>query len=474
MNETAASDQGSELQAAEVGRASSDKLQSALYRIAETASAAGDMPSFYASIHEIVGELMYADNFYIALYDDRRGLVSYPFYRDALDDDPPDPGVWEAIGTGQAAGFTGYALRRGGPTMLDRRAQDELVRLGEVTMLGLPALDWLAAPLRHDGHTIGVVVTQSYEADRAHSAADLDVLTFVAQHIATALTRARAIEETRQRNDELALVNEIGLALAQKLEFNAIVQLVGDRIRSIFAVDTGIIVLRDASGKVSVGYAVDEGDEVSAPDLELGPGLVTRVLDDGRPLRLNTAEEADALGALTFGTSVYESWLGVPIVAADRPLGVISIERAEAYGFSETDERLLSTLASSMGVALENARLFEETRRLLAETEQRNAELAVINEIGMGLAKQLDFQAIIDLVGNRIGTVFESDSVGIALYDAETNVVSFPYSMDRGTPVPIDPIELGPGLNSEVIRTRLPLRIGTLAELEGHAPITVG
>ncbi|HEY8169965.1 MAG TPA: hypothetical protein VIH24_02555, partial [Candidatus Limnocylindria bacterium] len=136
----------SELRTAEAGPPSSEKLQSALYRIAETASAAEDMPAFYAAIHEIVGELMDTDNFYIALYDDRRGLVNYPFYRDTVDDDPPDPGVWEAIGTGQAAGFTGYALRHGTPMRLERDAQDALIRQEELTMLGVPAQAWLAAP----------------------------------------------------------------------------------------------------------------------------------------------------------------------------------------------------------------------------------------------------------------------------------------------------------------------------------------
>ena len=65
--------------------------------------------------------------------------------------------------------------------------------------------------------------------------------------------------------------------------------------------------------------------------------------------------------------------------------------------------RLLTTLASSLSVALENVRLFDETKRLLAETEQRNAELAVVNEIGTRLGNQLDFSAIIDAVGDRVG-----------------------------------------------------------------------
>ncbi|MDP1171887.1 hypothetical protein Q6304_29540, partial [Klebsiella pneumoniae] len=72
-------------------------------------------------------------------------------------------------------------------------------------------------------------------------------------------------------------------------------------------------------------------------------------------------------------------------------------EREQA--FSEADIRLLETLAASTSVALENARLFDETQRLLKETEARNAELAVINEIQQGVAAQLDFDSIVQLVG---------------------------------------------------------------------------
>ena len=68
-----------------------------------------------------------------------------------------------------------------------------------------------------------------------------------------------------------------------------------------------------------------------------------------------------------------------------------------------------------MGVALENARLFDETQRLLKETEQRAAELAVINSIQQGLAAELDFQAIVDLVGDKLREVFHTGDLGITL-----------------------------------------------------------
>jgi hypothetical protein len=60
------------------------RIQSALYRIAEAASAVKDMQEFYNSVHRIVGELMYAENCYIATYDERTNLVSYPYWVDKL------------------------------------------------------------------------------------------------------------------------------------------------------------------------------------------------------------------------------------------------------------------------------------------------------------------------------------------------------------------------------------------------------
>ena len=90
---------------------------------------------------------------------------------------------------------------------------------------------------------------------------------------------------------------------------------------------------------------------------------------------------------------------------------MISLQNLDReHAFSEADVRLLTTLAGSLSVALENARLFEETR-------QRNAELALINDVQRGLAENLDAQAMYDLVGDRIQEIFDAQVVDIALLD---------------------------------------------------------
>ena len=124
-------------------------------------------------------------------------------------------------------------------------------------------------------------------------------------------------------------------------------------------------------------------------------------------------------------------------------IGVIVLAHPDPHAFRDADERLVSTLASSMGVALENARLFDETKRLLTETDQRNAELALFNEIGGALAAQLDFAAITELVGERVRGLFDARSMFIALYDPVTNEISFPYEVEEGERYHSDVMPLG-------------------------------
>jgi GAF domain-containing protein/CheY-like chemotaxis protein len=454
-----------DLEAREAGHERAEQVQSALYRIAETASAAQDMPAFYATIHEIVGKLMYADNFYIALYDEERQQINFPYFRDEVDTDIPDPTVWDPFGVGDARGSTAYVLRHGRPEHWTTAEFQALSKKGELEILGEQALEWIGAPLKADGRTVGVIAVQTYREDRRYAPDDLDLLVFVAQHVGSALVRARAIEETRQRNAELAIVNEIGAALAKQLDFQGIVELVGDRVSQILnSRDVAIAIHEPGSDMIAFPYAIEHGERLPQTRLPLGEGLTSRVIREQSPLRIGSEEAAEALGVVWVGERS-ESYLGVPIPAGDRVLGVLSVASVDPNAFSEADERLLTTLASSMGVALENARLFDETKRLLAETDERAAELAVINEIGSALAEQLDFQAIVDLVGARLREILDAGDMFIALVDASRTRISFPYLVQGGERRrQTTELEVGEGLTSRVLEAKRPLRFGSLDE----------
>src|SRR5207237_6445240 len=140
-------------------------------------------------------------------------------------------------------------------------------------------------------------------------------------------------------------------------------------------------------------------------------------------------------------------------------------ERENAY--DEAEVRLVSTVAASMGVALENARLFDETQRLLKETEQRNAELAIINSVQAALAAELNIQGIYDAVGDKIREIFNNRDMGIRVYDPKTNLIHYPYTYESGQRISIESHPLPEkGFAPHVLRTRETLVVNeNLAEV---------
>src|SRR5262249_46753458 len=148
--------------------------------------------------------------------------------------------------------------------------------------------------------------------------------------------------------------------------------------------DISIRLYDRASGLVRWAYAYEHGLRLNLPDGSLAEMPGTRyVIENQKPILGDQAAWDSLVGVAPTpppGTDLPVSVAYVPILSRGEAIGAIALdnyERADAFG--PADLRLLETLAASLGVALENARLFNETKRLLDETRQRNAELAVIN-----------------------------------------------------------------------------------------------
>ncbi len=423
------------------------------------------MDEFYRGVHAILARLIYAENIYIALYDDARRQINFPYYVDTVDTDWPDPRAWDALGQGEAKGLTGYVLRTRRLLHAGTRAQRRLMDDEELEFIGAMANDYLGVPLETEGRTIGVLAVQSYRTDVSYSEDDEQLLTFVGGHIAAALERTRASAEIRQRNAELAIVNEVGQALGRQLDFEAITELVGERIHSIFPGHDMFVALNDPeAGLISFPYEIANDERYYSDPIPFGEGLTSEVIRTKQSLLLRSLEETAGHGAIPIGP-LSASWVGVPIITGERVIGVIALESLEPYAFGEDDERLLSTLAASTGVALENARLFDESKRLLAETNERAAELAIINSVQQGLAGRLDIQSMYDLVGDKIREIFDAQSVDIAVHDPEAGLLRFAYSIERGVRAYDEPIGVV-GFRKHVLETGEPLLIsGDMEEI---------
>jgi PAS domain S-box-containing protein len=452
-----------------------EKVQSALYRIAELASAAQDLQEFYEAIHAVVGELMDARNLYIALYDDERQLISFPYHVDELDDeDWPEANEWVEFDSRQARGVTGYVLRTGEPQLITVQRHRELIERGEIELVGVVTEDssWLGAPLKAEGRTVGLLAVQSYTREVRYSEQDEQLLAFVGQHVGAALSRARAIEETRQRNAELALVNSVQEALAGELDLQAIYDVVGDKIQEIFdaqVVDIGVF---DETARVfRFPYAIERGVRYPDEPIELF-GFRQHVLETGKSLLIgdDVVGAVERYGNRLLAGEMPKSVLYVPLGGSSKATGVISLQNLDReHAFTDSDQQLLETLARSLSVALENARLVHETR-------QRNAELALINSVQEAIAGELDPQAIYDLVGDKLREVFEAQVVDIGIFDFEAELTRYPYAIERGVRFPDEPSPLYSPPNRALIETKAPLLINDVAawEAELGAPLPVG
>ena len=171
-------------------RQRADSIQSTLYRVSEATSAARDMDELYAEIHAIVAQLMPAENFYIALYDDGARVLTFPYFVDAMDPRPEPKRMGK--------GLTEYVLRTGEPLLATPERFAELQKAGKVKLIGGSSVDWLGVPLKTGDRTLGVLVVQTYDPGVRYGEREKEVLAFVAQHIAGAIERKRADEEIKR------------------------------------------------------------------------------------------------------------------------------------------------------------------------------------------------------------------------------------------------------------------------------------
>ena len=141
--------------------------------------------------------------------------------------------------------------------------------------------------------------------------------------------------------------------------------------------------------------------------------------------------------------------------------GILSLQDVDQENaFNDGDVRFLQTLAASMSIALENARLFEETQRLLKESEQRAAELAIITAVQEGLAQKLDESSIFELVGQRFRDTFPQADLSLVAYDPASDLLSAPFLVEDGKRLTFQPFRVGgKGFIAYLLRNPRPLLI---------------
>ncbi|MEO6065267.1 MAG: EAL domain-containing protein [Lysobacterales bacterium] len=160
------------------------RTQSALFRISEATQSEATLPELFRRIHEIVGELLPARNFFVALHDSAKDELSFPYHVDEFDETPAPRRLDDGT-------LSGRVIRLGEALLLTPDAPNEAVHMEDV-VIGTPSLDWLGVPLKTKSGTIGALVVQSYAGDVRYDEQDKTLLEFVSGQVAAAIERKKA------------------------------------------------------------------------------------------------------------------------------------------------------------------------------------------------------------------------------------------------------------------------------------------
>ena len=322
-----------------------------------------------------------------------------------------------------------------------------LLRDGPSRDDGLEPRSVVVVPLLAGGVSFGTLGADLDGSRGRFDESDRRALVLLATQGAAALAHARTVarleaaiaDRTRaldERNGELDVVASIHRAVAEKRDFVGIAEAVGAQLGTVFdSEDLSVRWWDDAADTLQLLYAIEHGARVVMPRPvavnRKSPTLVA-LLEEAQSTRWNDHAEQRAAGkgGPLPGTDWAPSQIVAPIRGTRRVLGLLEVEdHTREHAFDDDDLRVLTTIGATLGAALENAKLF-------AETESRNAELAVINSIQQGIGAELDFQGIVDLVGDRLRDVFGSRDLSISIRERSGGRAVMRYMLQGGRRLP--------------------------------------
>jgi two-component system NtrC family sensor kinase len=249
---------------------------------------------------------------------------------------------------------------------------------GVDAVTGFETRSLLCAPLRHLGEITGAIaIVNKHEGEFTDD--DLGLLEAVSSIAAVALENARLYTATRARADELARLNEIGIALTSTLNYSLVVHAALNQARRLFGADrVSLLQLDPQTDELCFVQTLVEGEPVSIPlRLAAGEGIARWALEQRQPVLIEDAQENPHFSDRTdrhLGTRT-RTVMAVPLLTREHATGVLEIISYQADAYTLDSLHTLQAVASMLTAALENAGLYSELKALLREREETQTQL---------------------------------------------------------------------------------------------------
>ncbi|MFB0535515.1 MAG: GAF domain-containing protein [Anaerolineae bacterium] len=358
-------------------------------------------------------------------------------------------------------GITGWVAAHREPLLVPDVRRDPRYFMGAEEILSE-----LAVPVMLGEELLGVLDVESDKVD-AFDADDLKTLTTLAGQLAVAIKNAWLYQAERKRATQLAVVNQVARQAASILELDQLLQEMVTAVQQSFKYyHVGLFLLNEAAGELNMQAIAGGFEDVIAPDYcqAVGEGMIGWTAETGQSLLSNDVSRDPRYIPGFLEEVLTKSELCVPLKLAGQVIGVLDIQSTQLNAFDETDLLAMEALAGQIAMAIENARLFRETKRRLEET-------MALYQTSLDITAQLEMSELLNSIVERAVTLLQAEAGGIYLYDPEREelrwVIGYDYT-EKYVGVTLKP---GEGMAGKVFQTGEPLIVDDYRTWEGRAPV---
>ena len=361
----------------------------ALFKLNHLSQECNDLDSFYPQVHSTIASLMTAENFFIVLYDQTFDTLEFVYFIDEKDEKPPGLIDYQDY----EGSLTNLVIESKQPLLLTPDLEKQLFDNYKIKPFGAQGNDWLGVPLLHNGLVIGTITIQSYDENIRYNDADLNLLTFAAQHVVGAMVRLQ--DQQRLKNAVNARTKEL-MAQIREREKSELLQESLYRISELTTdieldIDTFYSKVHNIIGQLinakNFFIAKYEQDSQMLHFSYYEDEHPSNLIKDFRPRKLSngyselvlrrretvllTYHEMMSLhlaGETAKPQDDIHSWLGVPLIYSGQLLGVMVLQSYHyKTTYNQQDAELLNFVSNHVSVAIK--------RRELADFERRSHEL---------------------------------------------------------------------------------------------------
>ena len=281
----------------------------------------------------------------------------------------------------------------------------------------------LSVPIMHDEDVLGLLILSRIEAQNPFSAREIDLAQAMCTQIGASLANGQIANDAQARAAQLSTLNRLSRVLSENNQLSEMLVDARREVMPLFeATGFSILLYNDIEKNLTWAYTFEYDDELdltSRGDLPLNSGNAGYVATTGQPLLISDLATVNFSEMALFSAgSADGSWLGAPLIVANRIIGVLILENADdAAAFGNRDLDLLTTIAGPLAISINNIQQLEKTQTALAAQSEQALLLRTAAEVSATATSVLDVRELAQRVVNLIQHRFELYYTGLFLVD---------------------------------------------------------